>query len=160
MADRWLHNDFTGKISNIGLVLGTDYDELIPMTTILFGKAGNQSSYIDTEVGVVIAGNVNRMMNNLLYLPVHQIISSCGATVAPFPGGPVSSIITYENDNPQEDCIFESNVISNELKKLDLKMFQTLNIDKDSEESSDISINNQEIVQFMLETCERDTDGR
>ena len=70
IADKWLINDFSGFVYNIRIVLGTDYDHLIPMSSKLFGDHLRPSSFLDTQIGVVFSGSVDRMIENLVHLPL------------------------------------------------------------------------------------------
>ncbi|XP_068215919.1 uncharacterized protein [Palaemon carinicauda] len=80
LADKFL-SDSVDTIGNIGLILGNDADFLLSLTTHKFGLS-NPSVYLDTPVGVMLTGNINRMMKNLDYLPNINIGNSSHTTVS------------------------------------------------------------------------------
>ena len=67
MADKFYNEDTSGIVNNIDVILGTDADYVLPMTIKTFG---NISSFIETPIGVVLAGSVERMCKNINDLPV------------------------------------------------------------------------------------------
>ncbi|XP_068203563.1 uncharacterized protein [Palaemon carinicauda] len=79
LADKFLSGS-VDTIGNIGLILGNDADFLLSLTTHKFGLS-NPSVYLDTPVGVMLTGNINRMMKNLVYLPNINIGNSSHTAV-------------------------------------------------------------------------------
>ncbi|XP_068247877.1 uncharacterized protein [Palaemon carinicauda] len=80
LADKFLSGS-VDTIGNIGLILGNDADFLLSLTTHKFGLS-NPSVYLDTPVGVMLTGNINRMMKNLDYLPNINIGNSSHTAVS------------------------------------------------------------------------------
>ena len=71
MADEILSGKCSGNIGNVDFILGTDADHMLSMTYKTFGDPWNKnelSSFIDTPIGVILSGNVDKMIKNLLYL--------------------------------------------------------------------------------------------
>ena len=65
LADTFYSETSTGIVNNLDIVLGADYDSVLPMQLITFGNSQPLSSFIETPIGVVLAGNVERMLKNL-----------------------------------------------------------------------------------------------
>ena len=60
------------EINNLDLVIGTDADHILPMKYVTFGNTNDPnglSSFIDSSIGVIFSGNVEKMVNNLRFLP-------------------------------------------------------------------------------------------
>jgi hypothetical protein len=70
LADKLLHPS-TNTIENISMVLGADADHVLGMTYNSFGKREPKSCYIDTPLGVMLTGNVLRMIGNFRHLPCY-----------------------------------------------------------------------------------------
>ena len=76
IADQWLVNFPSDTVDKIGVLLGTSDDEILPMCTKIFGDGSKQSTFIETEIGVVFSGNIDRMIENLPFLPENVCISA------------------------------------------------------------------------------------
>jgi hypothetical protein len=70
LADKFLHNCQSGMIGNVDLILGTDSDHVLDMTYKKFGDCSIKSCYIETPIGVILTGNVSRMLDNVAGLPL------------------------------------------------------------------------------------------
>ena len=68
LADRLISKRSKG-VSDIGLILGTDYSYLLPVTTIVFGGE-NSSSIASTPHGVMLEGQLSKVLNNIDMLPL------------------------------------------------------------------------------------------
>ena len=55
-------------VDNIDIILGTDFDPILPMKYISYGDHLNPSSYIASPVGVIFSGKLDNMINNLPFL--------------------------------------------------------------------------------------------
>ena len=81
LADEWLLGSKTNMIANIGIILGTNGDAFLPMRTKLFGNDLEKSSYIETDIGVIFAGDIPCMIRNLPLLPTLNAQISCNSNV-------------------------------------------------------------------------------
>ena len=166
IADKWLLNDFTDIISGIGIVLGTNDDQLIPMCTKLFGDNVVQSSYIDTDIGVVFSGDITRMINNLPFLPTKiDVVSSNVNSISNVKFVDYNSTERSHDTNVPDSCEaiqfqFDQNSIVQELKQLDHKLAKTLNVANDVDFHKDESQTNIKLVDYILQNSSRDTEGR
>ena len=68
LADKELREGGHEEIGNIGIILGEDGDYVLKTTTMSYGR-GTESTYYDTCLGVVLRGNVDRILSNIQYLP-------------------------------------------------------------------------------------------
>ena len=59
--------DNLDKIGDIGLILGTNSSHCVMVNSVKFGT---DLTYMNTPLGVLLEGNVNRILNNLDNLPV------------------------------------------------------------------------------------------
>ena len=66
LADKCLLDNLD-KIGDIGLILGTNSSHCVMVNSVEFGT---DSTCMNTPLGVLLEGNVNRMLNNLDNLPV------------------------------------------------------------------------------------------
>ena len=66
LADKCLLDNLD-KIGDIGLILSTNSSHCVMVNSVKFGT---DSTYMNTPLGVILEGNVNRMLNNLDNLPV------------------------------------------------------------------------------------------
>ena len=67
LADRHLLSD-KDELTNVRLILGRDFDRLLPVTTKIFGDP-SPSCYLETPCGVILTSNVDRLLHNLSFLP-------------------------------------------------------------------------------------------
>ena len=60
-----------GVVKNIDIVLGTEYDHILPTTDIVFGDndQNHQSLFKNSKIGVLLSGKVSKIIENLQYLP-------------------------------------------------------------------------------------------
>ena len=164
IADNWLINDFTGRVSNIGIVLGSGDDHLIPMCTEIFGKTDSKSTYLSTNIGVVFSGNIDRMISNLPYLP-SKINTSTNNVISEKVTFLLPNKREESSDFGKNDCSFgeftyDKSSICDELSNLDILLSKTLCLDEDIREEGDESETNMEIVDYILQNTSRDNDGR
>ena len=71
MADAAYTDSTSGYVDNIDLVLGTDSDHMLPMAYRTFGDISNpdgMACFIETPIGVVLSGNMQKMIRNLPFL--------------------------------------------------------------------------------------------
>ena len=166
LADKWLINNHDDMVSNIGVVLGTDDDDVIPMTPILFGDSDRKSSFLDTAAGIVLSGNINRIQENLPYLPT-RFGTSCSAVAlrsVPFIGKTVNDSVdephAYTTVDKEFDEKYETSMIQDELRNLDVDLNEVLDIADISDENDRMSKINASLVRDTLENTSRDSSGR
>ena len=163
IADKWLLNNYSDTISNIGIVLGTDDDEIIPMSTKLFGETNKKSTYLETELGVVFSGNIDRMIENLPHLPSKCITSNYATCAVPFEAtkncaqqeGTVSNAFCGPDEFTYDgkfliDCVRDLNVVFDE----------TLHIANPIQNEIEVSQTNIKLIEHVLENTHRDEEGR
>ena len=107
IADNTYDKTSAGVYKNIDLVLGTDADHMLPLHYFTFGDPNNidkNASYIDTPLGVIFSGNIEKMLKCLQFLP-SKIIKTCvNSTIATYPYlGTIldpSPVLELEADEP------------------------------------------------------------
>ena len=163
IADKWLLNNSNEMVTDIDIIIGTDDDDILPMTSRLFGSGDKPSSFLETEIGVVFSGNVDRMLDNLEYLPSNitckPIATSINSNISFLPNN--SSLNNDENSSSfssSEECTLDKQFFLDELVDLDLKVSETLDIAVDSDEKE--SESNIKLVDYVLQTTSRNSDGK
>ena len=68
LADKFLLENDREDIANIGLLLGEDGDHVLEFSSRHFGE-GVPSTYLETPIGIILTGNIQRMLGNLPELP-------------------------------------------------------------------------------------------
>ena len=167
LADQCLMEDSeTDIISNIKLILGTDSDHCMPLNTVLFGEP-TPSIYLESPKGIMLSGNVERMLQNLSFLP---------DKAKPIRFSDINEI----NPEPLDNYDYSYNLISNvdtnfsiideqgklvqsELKKatdeiLKEQCSKILNYEPNS--ISEYSVENNKLANFVLDSATRAEDGR
>ena len=135
------------RISDINLILGTDAGHCFTDRTVHFGKS---STFIETEFGIVLVGNISKMLNDLKLLPVNKNQDSSCYTVN------ISSL----NENLSKTALEErlpDGIL--EFKGLDSECSHVLGKDLlyNPNEPSDLD---EKLVKFCLDNASRDDDGR
>jgi hypothetical protein len=181
VADTMLDNDL---IDNIGLVLGADSDHYFDMKYVKFGGNESPSCYIDTKLGVVFTGCIERMISNLQYLPrdnvnsrtsvrnkgtdnggnkkeeLDNVFSSCHTMLATYDKIELNGECTVDNFS-----VLDSNgdILENELMRatsqaLDKQCSNLLNCDTvyDPVESEI----NKKLINYTLRNTSRNNTGR
>ena len=72
VADTAYDSETTGFVENIDIILGTDADHMLQMSYRNFGDNSNpntMATFIDTPIGVIFSGNIDKMMRNIRFLP-------------------------------------------------------------------------------------------
>ena len=72
IADSQLEQKDCKLVGDIDLVLGTDADHMLTMNYRTFGnpeKPNSMSSFIETPIGVIFSGDLDKMKNNLQFIP-------------------------------------------------------------------------------------------
>ena len=88
IADRDYNCGTSGALDNIDMVLGTDTDHMLGMQYHTFGDPhdiDNNSSYIDSSIGVIFSGNIEKMLANLCFLPSNSIEVCCNSITTNYP---------------------------------------------------------------------------
>ena len=73
LADKYLQEGECEEVGNIGIILGEDGDYVLNTIGRTFGQ-GIMSTYFDTCLGVILRGNVDRILSNIQYLPYVETI--------------------------------------------------------------------------------------
>ena len=164
LADRWLINNTGDVITDIQVVLGSEDDDVLPMTPVLFGESARKSSYMETSAGIVLSGNIDRIMENLPFLPM-RCNSSCNAIAlncVPFVC--TKNINNLYSDTSMESSTkennFDSNFVHDSLAKLNVNLDEVLNISEINNESETMSDINSKLVSQTLQNIARDDSGR
>ena len=164
IADKGLLNAYNADISDIGIVLGTSDDSVIPMHTKLFGEGNSLSTYLDTDIGVIFSGNVDRIIENLVHLPQNCIDVHVNAVSSnmktPFISTQVfssSTACSLTDIGQFQDSVYSEKFV---LDELGAQLNQTLDIAEAPVEDSLQSETNQELVDYILTNINRDNDGR
>ena len=55
----------SGIVTNIDIVIGTQYDHILPMREVVFGKADTRSCFKKTRIGVLLSGSVPNLQSFL-----------------------------------------------------------------------------------------------
>ena len=176
----------SGFVDNIDLVLGSDADHMLPMTYCSFGDKediDNNSSYIDTPIGVIFSGSVQKLKENLPFLPSKVLDVHCNFVVANYPH--ILQDVTPYSCDKDTDSMTDNNVnvfnstydvqtdddeicyspdisdIKSEMTDDDLNHAtrQTLNISPDHTDEDDTDTNLQ-LIDFVLKKSIYDKDGR
>ena len=72
LADTSYSSGTSGIVNDIDLILGTDADHMLPISYRTYGNASNpdcMSSFIETPIGIVLSGSMQKMTKNLPFLP-------------------------------------------------------------------------------------------
>ena len=88
IADHDYDSTTSGTVDNIDLVLGSDTDHMIAMQYHTFGDPNdidNNSSYIETSIGVVFSGNIKKMLSNLKFLKSNNEEYCCNSVITSYP---------------------------------------------------------------------------
>ncbi len=62
----------TGKVSKIQLLLGMDNSSVLSYKSISYGGVEKKSTYLDSNLGIMLMGDVTHMLNNVPYLKVNE----------------------------------------------------------------------------------------
>ena len=160
-------------VNNIDLIIGTDFDPILPMQYKSFGHGPQQSSYIESPIGVIFSGQLDNMISNIDYLPkneplnekiekdsicfVNSLNINSSRNGADVTNNNINNEIhsSSENDSPfsyqkmQDDpkVILSDNSSDNEVDYVKIPE------DRESE-------TNLKIIQYVLNNINRDIDGR
>ena len=71
MADADLKHT-NGVIGKIDIILGTEYDHILPMVDVVFGdeEAQKYSCFKSSKLGVLLSGNISNVTYNMIYSPI------------------------------------------------------------------------------------------
>ena len=72
IADKDYSSETGGVVENIDMILGTDCDHMVPLEYCVFGPESNldsSSCFIETPLGIVFSGSIEKMIENLPFLP-------------------------------------------------------------------------------------------
>lgn len=79
IADKNYNNINSNVVDNLDIILGSDAGHILPTSTVCFGLLPSQSSFINTQIGVIFVGNITDMIRNLDDLSHNTVstVSSC-----------------------------------------------------------------------------------
>ena len=168
LADEYLF-DKLDYISNIEFILGTTSGYCIPETEILFGK-DNCSLFSNTPVGVLLKGDITRLLQDLPFLPFNQNFNFLNSNVkcienfnAEGLGVEMDTKVSYADccDGVIEDINvnLESKINKATSEILDEQSKFVLNIENVTKDNVTSEINNN-LVKFALSNCTREDNGR
>ena len=72
LADSDYLSKNSGQVDNIDLILGTDYDHVVPKTYHKFGDfndVNSLSTYIETPSGIMLSGNMCKIIKKFTLPP-------------------------------------------------------------------------------------------
>ncbi|XP_068218540.1 uncharacterized protein [Palaemon carinicauda] len=184
-ADGGLHSNIR-EVKDIEFLLGSDAAYCIPSKDVLFGK-GTLSVYVDSPMGVMLVGNVQRLIDNIDFLPCHSMSVSASIPSPPSVESLVSvhthslfvadSIIPTLDDEVHDlhyDTLKVSSNFSvlndkgklmecklqkatNEILELECPKF--INYDQTIYEEETVELNKQ-LVDYTFNNISREVDGR
>ena len=179
IADKDYNNDIPQIVDNIDVIFGTDSDHLLPMTYKTFGKSGNLSSFIDTPIGVIFSGSIDKMITNLNHLPSKEndkITSTCSSNICSFKSNYNSTYEEMDNEETNlNSCLLNSSKSYNEDNSMIYdnynndndctimeKLNKTLDVCNDLDKNSTESETDIMLVEFVLNNTkiDKDNDGR
>ena len=169
MADATLCNE-NDSIENIDLILGADAAFCFKDKTIHFGK---QSVFSITQLGVMLIGNIERLLSDLVYLPCCENNSDDGPISIETNVNILQSILpmtcnlgTSSSERtfiPDQMIKSESYELTSRLEKLEDEFLENkcdTYLNKEIiQNDDDVDLNN-ELVQYLLNNTERTEDGR
>lgn len=71
LADNYLDVN-SHKINNVDFILGSEFGHILPGSDIVFGRR-NDCMYVNTELGVMLCGSVQKLIHNLHYLKPNTV---------------------------------------------------------------------------------------
>ena len=154
--------------------MGTDADHILEMKYVTFGNKP-KSSYILSNAGVILTGNIPRLLNNLSYLPINRVPVGAvqqsmgnvnvGAAVAEGMQDAFSGEATGGSTPDAGKCMVEShiNVSNNSLdssadSKCQKLLEDLLSCGDVVEDESNLT--NDQLTEYVLQVTERDENGR
>jgi len=161
LADKFLLRS-RGTVKHISMILGAESDHILPMKSVVFGRENAKSAYIETPIGIMFSGRIENILSNLHLLEEHTL---CAA-------------ITEESHG---EIVSRQNMSSSELFRVDGALINVdsaeLNYDEEYEKSTEYKFEkevsfddeksnpcetetNLELVKFVLNCTERDSEGR
>ena len=174
LADEDL-SELDDTISNIDLILGTKSSFLLPSTDVPFGR-DNMSMYINTPLGVLLQGDVDKLVEDLPSLARNGSQTPSDACIKSFMSSVAYSRCESSRDSFSDvDIAFETNLFISVLddggdiieKNLKLAIDQMLEegcrlyTRYDNEEYNDENVElNEKLVKYAFHNCRRDVDGR
>lgn len=81
VADNNYNHITSNIVDNIDIVLGSDENQIIPITTVCFGSLHPQSSFYNTPIGVIFTGSIARMTLNLKDIPRNTFSAAANCDV-------------------------------------------------------------------------------
>ena len=125
-ADAFL-NQTSGEINDIDVLLGSDSSHCLLGKDIIFGH-NDPSVFIDTSHGIMLAGNLERLLNNMEFLHSRDSNLDCMATNSREPllfTSSVDSAVSVCTHSFLLDCNVFSPSFSDEIQDLDFGKIDT-----------------------------------
>ena len=174
LADEMLL-EATDQISDINLILGSKASYCIPEKEINFGKE-NQSVFSETRQGIILKGDVSRMLNDIPYLPFSQSPMQCLPVVVDHVIKPdhcmqsrkfclvSNSSLKIIQDKDMDVLDSDGEVIEQQLMDAACEILESTCervIQKDLSDYNDdtVEVNNQ-LIEFVLQKTDRNETGR
>ena len=158
LADGLLYAMLSGDqvIKDFGMIVGEDKN-VLPFSYRSFGSDGG-SAYIDTPHGVMLTGNLTRMIDNLELLPCCSGNSRVVGRVVPKPnvGKFDTDVVSFSITDSLQ---FEGDSDEPSDEVLDEACRQLLNEDQTPTESRE-SETNKRLISYVLDNTDRDNSGR
>ena len=169
LADQGLQN--VDSVKNIELILGADAAYCFRDQTIHFGS---QSVFVNTQMGVMLIGNICRMLSDLEYLPYCEsnidnglqpiietqlkVAHSISPSICDIEGPSSSRSIVPDRITSSENYDVVNFVEKLNENALEQECDSYLNKDL-IPENDDVELNN-ELVKYLLDNTSRTEDGR
>ena len=74
LADQLLASE-TDHVSNIGMIVGSNYFHLLPGRDVIYGRGKCPSMYSETPIGIVLYGEIQQILPNLHYLESNSVVN-------------------------------------------------------------------------------------
>ena len=162
LADQFLA-DGKDEISGIHFILGSNSAHFLPESTVLFGEPV-PSAYLKTSLGIMLYGNVSRLISNLINLPDFSHTAQfvcCGdideKSVAH--SGPLSDIHTNYSVVDDHGKLVQSKLQKATDEILHEQCFQVLNYEPSQLNETSVEIDDK-LVKYVLDSASRTEDGR
>ena len=156
--------DSCDRISDIDILLGADAASFFEDTSCSFGK---HSCYYESNVGIMLIGNLSRLLDDIGSLPHASDVSVAGSTRNVFIGlntlssnlGNQSKVFSSQDVETSSSEVMEDESNFNILNSGDLESKCDFLLDKESVEVENHELND-ELIIYLLENTSRGPDGR
>ena len=160
LADKQLHPD-TSVVNNIQVILGSQSNHVFPCTDVVFGDEKTPSIFIKTPIGAMLSGGVDRMRDNIKYLPFNlcqTTVSSVDANTIPI----TDEELLCESVNDKTDKIFDTqyeSMFNVPVTNPQPDMIKQIDVPSNAGETQ-FSETDEKVINFVVSNTERDETGR